>query len=423
MGKKEDLTGQKFGKLLVIRELPKEDRMGKKVTYECLCDCGNTTKAMSDTLKRSIKTSCGCANKTHKDLTGHKFGKLTAVEEVAKEDRLQNRSTWICQCSCGTTLRVVASDLTRGRKKDCGCVPTKTTKKDLTGMRFGMLTAIEDTGRREHRQLVWRCLCDCGNYREVMSTYLLSGKSYSCGCTQRNRMDIAGKKFGKLTVIKELLGDNRIGDKKNCTWLCQCDCGNQVEALASYLTRGRTNSCGCVRSPDLTGNVYSRLTVVEKTTERYRKQIVWKCQCECGNYKMVPTYSLTNGGTKSCGCLNRSNGERIVYDYLTDKDVDFYCEYTFSELYYKTPAHPLRFDFALFDNGGSLKLLVEYDGEQHQVPVDLLGGEEALEDLVARDNLKNNYCIENNIPLIRIPYTSYNEIEEILDKALKDYVL
>ena len=357
------------------------------------------------------------------DLTGQKFGKLTAIGAVPKEDRLQNRSTWVCNCECGNTTRVISNDLKRGRKTDCGCVPIKTTKKDLTGTRFGMLTAIEDTGRREYRQLVWMCLCDCGNYKEIMSTYLLSGKSYSCGCTVRNRLDITGRKFGRLTAIKELLGDERVGDKKYCTWLCQCDCGNQIKAPSTSLTRGRTNSCGCIMSPDLTGNVYGRLTVIEKTTERYRKQIIWTCKCECGNSKMVPTYSLTRNLTKSCGCLVRSNGEQTVYNYLTDKNIDFECEYKFSELYYKSSTHLLRFDFAVFDNEDELKLLIEYDGAQHHLPVDLLGGEDGLKDRIERDALKNSYCIENNIPLIRIPYTSYNESEEILEKALKDYVL
>ena len=357
------------------------------------------------------------------DLAGQKFGKLTVIGAVPKEDRLQNRSTWVCNCECGNTTRVISNDLKRGRKTDCGCVPIKTTKKDLTGMRFGMLSVIEDTGLRKGKAVIWRCLCDCGNYVDKRAGGLLSGGSYSCGCTLSNRKDLTGQKFGRLTVIKELLGDNRIGDKKNCTWLCRCDCGTKIKVIASSLTRGRTSSCGCIMSPDLTGNVYGRLTVVEKTTERYGKQIVWSCKCECGNYKTVPTYSLTNGFTKSCGCLVRSTGEQVIYDYLTSKNIDFECEYKFSELYHRNPKHPLRFDFALFDGEDSIRLLIEYDGAQHQLPVDLLGGEVGLKDRIARDTLKNNYCIENNVPLIRIPYTSYNDIEEILDKALKDYIL
>lgn len=55
-------------------------------------------------------------------------------------------------------------------------------KKDLTGQRFGRLTAIEDTGKRKYSYVVWLCKCDCGNVTEVVSDSLRSGNTKSCGC-------------------------------------------------------------------------------------------------------------------------------------------------------------------------------------------------------------------------------------------------
>ena len=67
------------------------------------------------------------------------------------------------------------------------------------------------------------------------------------------------------------------------------------------------------------------------------------------------------------------------------------------------------FDCALFQNNRLIGLL-EYDGEQHFKPVELWGGEEQLKIQQQRDKNKDEWCKENNIKLIRIPYTDYDKI-------------
>lgn len=59
--------------------------------------------------------------------------------------------------------------------------------KDLTGQKFGMLTALYDSGKREpaNRCIKWVCLCDCGNYAVVNSNALRFGRTRSCGCLRR----------------------------------------------------------------------------------------------------------------------------------------------------------------------------------------------------------------------------------------------
>lgn len=54
---------------------------------------------------------------------------------------------------------------------------------------------------------------------------------------------------------------------------------------------------------DLTGQKYHRLTVLE-CANSINGRSAWKCQCDCGNYKIIKTEELRSGGTKSCGCLN-----------------------------------------------------------------------------------------------------------------------
>lgn len=85
------------------------------------------------------------------------------------------------------------------------------------------------------------CKCDCGVERDVRKKDLLNGKSKSCGCSKKGAktIDIAGKRFGMLTVIKQNGQDNY----GRVTWECICDCGRHVTAKGTLLRRGEITSC------------------------------------------------------------------------------------------------------------------------------------------------------------------------------------
>lgn len=77
--------------------------------------------------------------------------------------------------------------------------------KDLTGQRFSRLVAIGVSGRNKDREIVWRCLCDCGNLKEVSSSRLRKGHTKSCGCLRREvivkRNTIHGKSHSRVYSI------------------------------------------------------------------------------------------------------------------------------------------------------------------------------------------------------------------------------
>lgn len=93
-------------------------------------------------------------------------------------------------------------------------------------------------------------------------------------------------------------------------WECVCDCGNpnHIIVAGSKLRNGDTKSCGCLQSPDLTGQRFGRLIVlcqdgayVDKSGRKYKQ---WSCLCDCGNIKTIIGSSLKRGRTTSCGCFN-----------------------------------------------------------------------------------------------------------------------
>ena len=196
------------------------------------------------------------------DLTGQRFGKLVVLGEVAERDK-NKKVLWSCVCDCGTRKDVSSANLRCGNTKSCGCI---TTAINLVGQRFGLWTVIEDSWKKDiNGGVLWTCVCKCGERRDVSSNSLRRGKSTSCGCVRGD--DLTGEKFGRLEVMR--LSDNRKRGAK--AWLCQCSCGNKTNVITNDLKSGNVISCGCARGSrlDLRGKRFGRLTVLNQTDERY----------------------------------------------------------------------------------------------------------------------------------------------------------
>ena len=234
----KDLTGQRFGKLVAVR--PTDERQGSSIVWECKCDCGNTAFASVSRLTSGDKKSCGCV--TGKDLTGQRFGKLVAVRST--EERKDRSVVWECKCDCGNTVFVSSFKLTRGKRRSCGCLFAK-RMEDITGQRFGRLTAIRPTEEKYNNNFIWECRCDCGNTTFVQSSQLKNGNTQSCGCFAKDKAkkNLTGQRFGKLVAVRPT--EER--HNGNVVWGCICDCGNTVFVPTTNLIHGSKKSCGCLR--------------------------------------------------------------------------------------------------------------------------------------------------------------------------------
>lgn len=179
----------------------------------------------------------------NEDFTGEKLGKLTVLEPA--EVKNDNITKWLCQCDCGNTVVVSSAKIRDGNIKSCGCL--KKTKKDLTGQRFGDLVVVGEHGKTAAGNVVWECMCDCGNTSYHSGTNLLSGSSSDCGCKSKKALEdirnsIIGERFGRLIAIREVRREG-----KKVIWECKCDCGNTAYVSRSSLISGNTKSCGCLR--------------------------------------------------------------------------------------------------------------------------------------------------------------------------------
>jgi hypothetical protein len=121
--------------------------------------------------------------------------------------------------------------------------------------------------------------------------------------------DHTGRKFGRLLALERISAKDSIF--RRTSYLCQCDCGNQLIVRSVSLITGNSKSCGCLNDEivksskliSIAGRTFGRWTAIERI-QTLSKGTKWRCLCSCGKEGVVLTSSLTSGNSKSCGCLN-----------------------------------------------------------------------------------------------------------------------
>lgn len=280
--------------------------------------------------------------------------------------------------------------------------------EDLSNQVFGKLTVLYRI-KAEIKQAVWACQCECGKIVAVRAQHLKNGHTQSCGCYKKicSMQDITGQKFGKLTVLKY----SHTQGKGHSYWECLCDCGTIKTIRKDGLINGSVLSCGCHHKArvsqcctrDLTGEKFGKLTALERAGSNKHHVALWLCQCECGNTKIISSQALLKGESQSCGCI-KSRGEEKISSLLRAHLLNFEREVSFDTCCLPS-GNKAKFDF-LVNN----QYLIEFDGIQHYHSGTGWRTEEKVKLTQESDLIKNNWCQENNIPLIRIPYTHLKEL-------------
>lgn len=272
-------------------------------------------------------------------------------------------------------------------------------------------TVIERVENDKHNKAQWLCQCSCGTKKIINGCSLRKGASLSCGCINKEKhisqiTNELGHKYGKLTVI------DKADSKNGCAmWLVQCDCGSEPFITAgTSLRRGAVKSCGCLRIKDHTNEKYGKLTLIKVNSELKSKYgAIWECRCDCGRTINANVNDVIRGKIQSCGCLI-SKAEQEIKDYLKLHNIEFKTQYCFNSLCTERGGQP-KFDFAIFKDN-NLVCLIEYQGIQHYQNTKYFGKYEREN----TDQLKRDYCQNNNIPLYEIKYNE--NIKQSLERIL-----
>lgn len=228
-----------------------------------------------------------------------------------------------------------------------------------------------------------------------------------------------GMRFGDWEVIER---DYNPTSKQHSTfWFCKCHlCGKIYSVSRDGLVNGKSSCCNHCKGEKIRqkaeergltswhkGDKFGLLEIIESAGSKKGHSYV-KCKCNCGNIVNVRVAHLKgqfHGKTISCGCASESSGEIKIRQILEKHNINFQSQYRIRDFNISAP-----FDFALFDDNDKLLGLLEFDGEQHFYSIDYFGGEESFNLQQERDERKNKWCKENNIRLVRIPYTDYDKI-------------
>ena len=220
---------------------------------------------------------------------------------------------------------------------------------------------------------------------------------------------------------KDILLLERIKDKKGYgIFVCPL-CGKIFSTSIDHVVRGHTKSCGCYllkvstekiqkwnneHIVDLRNKRFGKLTVLYKTNKKLGNNYYWHCLCDCGNEINVSGGDLQKGHTHSCGCV-KSKGEMFIKNFLTQNNINFICQKSFEKCVNPKTNKKLYFDFYLPD----YNTCIEYDGIQHYKYTESgWNTKEKFEETKYRDNIKNKFCKDNNIKLLRIPYAKQNKL-------------
>ena len=156
------------------------------------------------------------------DITGKRYGKLVVIEKT-KERNVRGSVIWNCKCDCGKMVNVSSNCLRTGSVSSCGCSRAESKEKNISGEKVGRLTAIKKVGKTKDGVL-WLFQCDCGRKVELSVRVFNDGKTLSCGCLNAENNKIKLEKNHRLsTNIYNLKHDDKVlfaHNKSGTTGVC-----------------------------------------------------------------------------------------------------------------------------------------------------------------------------------------------------------
>lgn len=129
-----------------------------------------------------------------------------------------------------------------------------------------------------------------------------------------------------------------------------------------------------------------------------------------GDFSQNPLSHIQGSGCPNCG---ESQGEKAISKFLDKNNISYYRQHKFNDC---KNVFELPFDFYI----PSKRLLIEFDGKQHYEPIEHFGGIDTFRKLKINDKIKNDYCEDNYIELVRIKYDQIDNIEPYLKEVFKN---
>lgn len=242
--------------------------------------------------------------KVHKkyitDLKGQKFGKLTVIEQT--EERKYGRVVWICKCDCGNIIKVSAGHLINGNTRSCGCIrkeiaPTLLEKRGyVKGTAIGSIKSnkLFSTNKSGYKGINW-----LESSKKWNAQIMFQRKAYYLGAYDNIEDAIKIRKEAENEVFNKFIEWYNNPDNKKSDFTIELNLDEMRTKLnilpnKKILTKHQNMS-------ELIGKKFGKLTVIKESEKRASNGcVMWECLCECGDTIYVRTDNLKTGKKKSC---------------------------------------------------------------------------------------------------------------------------
>lgn len=351
---------------------------------------------------------------------------------------------FINYCGAKSTLEIICENnhdpyivnfatITKKDRKALGCPKCKSKNKSITNINRVDFKYIKEyiesfgytllTDSKDYHGLSVPITVKCPNNhifdinfsvfkkRETNNKYFLNKCEF---CFKEKQIDKAKKRCEELeyTLLTTKYTD------RNMKLDIICDKEHEWHPTYENFMR---NNAKCLTCNNILLGINQRLSIekVKSIVEEYDYKLIsdYKNNQElitllCPNNHIYKT-SLSNFiAGKRCSTCSMSSGEQEIYRVLKKYNINLLAQYTFKDC---KDINPLPFDFYLPDHNSC----IEFDGRQHYTNINFFyKTNENFQDRVKKDNIKTQYCKDNNIKLIRIPYWDFDNIENILCKEL-----
>lgn len=317
------------------------------------------------------------------------------------------------------------------KKKDINFI--KNHIKELTNNEY---ECISNKYENQYTKLTIRHYISQTEYHDFITTWKSFNRGHRCTICENNRkIKFCNSKKLTLEQVKENIKN------ADSEYICiatkyiknnipielkHLKCGNEIKIrYGDFMNGHRCPICSNKKKGQYQitpyedvkkyieqNNEYILLTKKEEYKNHSTKLKIKHISCGTIFEKSFDLFKNYNQGCLKC-CYIKSKKEKEIANYLIENNIEFVFQKKFEDC---KDVNELLFDFYI----PSKNLIIEYDGRQHYIPIPRFGGEEYLNKVKKHDLIKNNYCKEKNINILRISYLQDNDIINILNNEFKN---
>lgn len=286
---------------------------------------------------------------------------------------------------------------------------------------------VSYSGQKEKIEII--CNKCYNTFQQIPSNHLAGKGCYQCSIERGSqKRSLSQKKF--ISEAQKIHGEKydysktKYGKNYNEKVIVICPQHGEFSITpgSHIYQKGGCYKCGKIKMANKIRHTISDF--IAKSKERYKdiydyslveyQNCKTKIKILCKKHNMVFEQTPSGHYTKT-GCIKciSSNGEKLISNWLEYNNVYFQTQKTFNTCKNR---RKLKFDFYV----PCINLIIEFDGLQHFYPVNRFGGKQALKKTIKRDKIKTQWAKDNNIPLLRIPYTHIEYINKILEVYMQD---